>query len=54
MFYLKNNECIKRESCIIGQNEKCKSCKEEVDLIHHAKHAMKDIIYQKILIRLNV
>ena len=37
LFYLKNNECIKRESCIIGQNEKCKSCKEEVDLIHQCQ-----------------
>ena len=36
LFYLENNKCIKKEkkeSCIIGENEKCKSCKEEEDLI---------------------
>ena len=35
-FYLENNMCIKKQKkvkCIIGEKEKCKSCKEEEDLI---------------------
>ena len=35
-FYLENNKCIKKqtkEKCITGKKEKCKTCREEEDLI---------------------
>ena len=39
-FYLENNKCIKKqqkEKCILGEKEKCKSCKEEEDYIEQCK-----------------
>ena len=36
LFYLENNKCVRKkikESCIIGEKDKCKTCKEEKDLI---------------------
>ena len=39
-FYLENNKCIKKqkkEKCFIGENEKCKDCKEEEDFIDQCK-----------------
>ena len=36
-FYLENNKCIRKESCIIGEKEKCKSCKDEENLMNQCK-----------------
>ena len=40
-FYLENNKCIrkqKKEKCIIGEKEKCMSCREEENLIDQCKN----------------